>query len=336
MNKIISLSGFGWSGGTAVRDLLREYKNINFYPHEYSLIYDPYGFHDLYNATVENWNFLRVDHYIKKHIQYFNHISKKKNKYYHYSKNLDSFFLVNSSAIHKEFIDDLVRFKYSLNSRVNYVYLNPINKIFSRIKNKVYKQSDYSNFSKLSKDEFNKIVNKFHKNLFQNKVDFNTSLLLEKSIPSNNLLPSMNFISNLKVILVNRDPRDTFVQMSNGKSVFWGNNNNITDADVLKFIEWKKAMYSDVEKYQLKINSVNKIEGKEILYIEFESLILDHIKIKSKIESFLNFNSNDQILKAKFLNINRSKQNIGVWRNYKNQSHIDLITKAFNLEVVQK
>ena len=119
-------------------------------------------------------------------------------------------------------------------------------------------------------------MKKFHKKLFGNILE-NDSLLLEKAIPVNNLELTSNFFDNLKILIVDRDPRDTFVEMSRKKTIFWGSTNNITDQQIINYANWKKAMSSKGLVSEIPFNNLTKLKSNSIvLKIKFEDLVNDY------------------------------------------------------------
>jgi|TARA_B110000908_G_C10265379_1_gene463336 hypothetical protein len=335
MKNIISISGFGWSGSTAARDLLREYSEIthftdkkNFFK-EYSLSYDPNGFIDLYSKLVQNWNFLNVDKAIKDHVTYFNSISSKKNFINYHGLHLDDFFKVNSKSLHKQFINKITLFNYTFSSRVNSLYKSIPQKLVFKIINRTGYYNQKSLFSNITEEDFFLELRVFHKNMFNQIIEKN-DLMLEKAVPVNNINLVSNFFDNLKVLIVDRDPRDTFVEMSKRKTLFWGDTRNITNEQVLNFAQWKKAMSTKGGVNEIPFNKLIRLKSDAlVLKIKFEELVLNYENIKPLIEELVDKTSNDHICKYDFFDPKKSKNNIGIWKNYHNQNHINIISKVF-------
>lgn len=327
---IINVTGFGWSGATAVRDILKEFEETSHFPKEFSLSYDPNGFLDLYHKLTKEWNFLQVDKAIKDHVKYFKQISGKKNFINRYGLNLDESFQVDSKKIHAEFLREIIDFRYTLNSRVNYLYLNTWDKIIFRLLVRTDYFHNKTFFSSSTEEEFlNALVN-FHNKLFWKNTDNNKITLLEKAIPANNIHTCSTFFSNLKIIMVDRDPRDTFVQMSNGKSVFWGNNSNINETEVLKYSYWKKKMYETSKFDDLNHGEVVPLKnGNELMKLDFEQLIFNYNHCLNLIMDFCGVQKHNQ--KFKFFDPKKSAENVGVYKYYPNQNHIRIIENQLNL-----
>jgi len=335
MKNIISISGFGWSGSTAARDLLREYSDITHFTDnnhsfkEYSLSYDPNGFIDLYSSLVQNWNFLVLDKAIKDHIKYFDSRSSKADFFNYYGLNIDDFFKVNSKSLHNEFMNKLTLFNYTFSSRVNFMYKALPAKLLSHILNRTSYHNGKSLFSNITEEDFFREVKAFHNNLF-NQILAKNDLLLEKAVPVNNINLVSNFFDNLKVLVVDRDPRDTFVEMSKRKTLFWGSGKNITNEQVYNFALWKKAMSTRGGVNELPSNKLVKLKSKAVvLKINFEDLVLNYDNVKPLIEELVDKTSNEHICKYQYFNPKKSIKNIGIWRDYENQNHINIIAQVF-------
>ena len=57
----IIVAGYGWSGSSAIVDILREFEDCMVPDVEFRMIKDPYGVHDLYDNLVEKWCLLNAD-----------------------------------------------------------------------------------------------------------------------------------------------------------------------------------------------------------------------------------------------------------------------------------
>ena len=122
----INLGGSGYSGSTALRDLLLEFEHIHHfnpnqvkYP-EYYFISDPGGLMDLYGQLDNNWNHLRSTYILRKNYDLFKRISEAKIKFINpYGMDLKNFCEENPILIYTDFIKQITLFPYQLDSRIN-------------------------------------------------------------------------------------------------------------------------------------------------------------------------------------------------------------------------
>ena len=106
------------------------------------------------------------------------------------------------------------------------------------------------------------------------------------------------YIPNLKIIAVYRDPRDvyTFAKLAN---VQW-----IPHKSVDVFVKW----------YQILIRHFNVNEQNVYLSISFESLICQYDEMVGMVEQFLGLRHASHTKRGMCLDISSSRKNIGVWR----------------------
>ena len=77
----ILVSGYGWTGSSAVVDLLKEINKACYMNVEFRIIKDPKGLRDLYDSLVENWDPLNSDIAIKDFLWLANHLNYKRHKF---------------------------------------------------------------------------------------------------------------------------------------------------------------------------------------------------------------------------------------------------------------
>ena len=63
--KFVAVSGYGWSGSSAVVNLLKEFRGYWECGGEMRLLREPYGIFDLEHALLEAWDLLNSDAAIK-------------------------------------------------------------------------------------------------------------------------------------------------------------------------------------------------------------------------------------------------------------------------------
>ena len=119
------------------------------------------------------------------------------------------------------------------------------------------------------------------------------------------------YIDNLKLIAVYRDPRDLYATAVS-KNVTW------IPQDVDKFIKW----------YRRSVTPYFENKNDDYLLIRFEDLVYNKIKIQNQIETFLGFKLNSHIAPKiafdEFVSIN----NIGLYNTINKQDEITKIEEA--------
>ena len=122
-------------------------------------------------------------------------------------------------------------------------------------------------------------------------------------------------LSSTKMIVIDRDPRDLFVNAI--KYRFF-----IVPREVDKFIEWYGYLMDKTEQ--------EEINKEKVLRINFEELVFDYENSINNIISFLNIDKSRHANKKKYFNPAVSKKNIGLWKKHENQEDIKKIFKNLN------
>mgnify|MGYP003978271425 FL=1 len=166
-------------------------------------------------------------------------------------------------------------------------------------------------FSKPSRNKFVTETRKYLINLFRQYAKDNNldAILLDQAISISSVEQSMKYFDNLKLIIVDRDPRDVYVDMIKGK--FLLSYDILKTGNVDKYIKWHKKVRDNVE-------------NDNILYLKFEDLVYNY---KDSVERISKFIGSD------FTHINQNKyfvpeisvNNIGIWKQYSKQEEINKI-----------
>jgi hypothetical protein len=317
--KIITCAGYHSSGSSAITDLLGEFDNCySLGNYEFRFIQDPNGISDLDFNLVENNHRLNssyalkkfkqlVDFYsgnkiIPKYEKYFNNCFKKIS--YEYIEELTG---VKFRGIWSQDIIDkgklffyiygmatvILRFiMRRLTGRGNIKYTVRINETM-RISNPREK------FYDLTRDYIFKlftVANKYNKEF----------LIVDQLVPPSNTSRYLKYFYDLKIISVDRDPRDLYLL----SKIYW--KDNVIPKEIDDFIEWFKITRSH-RKY-------DQDESNNVLRIRFEELIYEYDDTLKKISVFLGLDLNTHIYKKKFFIPEIAQLNTNVWINHKEYS----------------
>ena len=139
-------------------------------------------------------------------------------------------------------------------------------------------------------------------------------------MPATNIKRYFNYVDNLKVILVDRDPRDLYLLNKN----HWKGASNICNTDnINEYIGWYKALRIHRKKEDLINNN--------IIIISFEELVYEYDDTLQKLCIFLNIDLKSHALRKKYFNPEISKNNTKLWlkpHNY--ESEIKIIEKELS------
>lgn len=314
MKKIITTTGYMVSGSSAVTDLLKEYskisnKNGSF---EYVFLHGPNGVFDLEDNLLKNNTVVHSDYSIK---------AFKKEMYdlfnirFWWCANYKKMLGPQFKKIVDKYIDNLVDVKYfshwyysekpskkdeiiiALKKIINKLTLYKLNIAEMRLNTELY-------MSFIDDATFYKYTNEFIAEVCD-YINSSDIILLDQLVLPHNLYRINNYFDeNFRCIIIERDPRDVFLE---NKYRYVKQHMDVPfPTDVEKFILYYKKM------------RVNEKESNDnrILRIHFEDLILNYEKMVSKIEFFIGLTPDDHTFPKKYFKPEKSINNVGLYKRY--------------------
>ncbi len=321
IKNIISITGFGWSGSGAVKDLLSEFDGITSFPFEFRMLNDPDGIIDLENGIVNDWRILNCDITIRRFIKYIQILGRPSRFYYPLSYNYNNLLNNKFWKICDEYLDDIIALQWKGSWPYHFHEFSTIKwflfRVLSRLRlsTNILTRKDKMYLS-CSKEQFYSST----KNLFNNlSIEVDSAgnsryILFDQLIPAINCEKYLKYFYSAKVIIVDRDPRDIFID-----ALRWS---YIPTDNINDFILWFKTQ----REYFIKNNS----ENQNILFLRFEDLVFNYDMSISSIISFLSLSPENHRLKQTIFDPNRSKQNIGQWKKHINEYDFSEIEKQLS------
>jgi hypothetical protein len=315
--------GYGWSGSSAIVDLLREYLGVVVPNTEFRLIKDPYGLMDLRYNLVDRWDPLNVDIAIK-NFSWFANCLNRKNKIIPTQTGFDyeSEFGGNFQKATNQFLNSIVSTKYEGNWHFFYFQEKSFKLFLEKTAHKLHiipdnclnKNMFYSN---LSSSKFDLLAKKYLKSIFSDYESNNDFLVLDQGVPTQDPLVATNYFDNFKIIIVDRDPRDNYCDLINQKGEI--GQELLKHNDVSFYKDWFLQYRSKKEEIR---------QNKNVLLLSFEDLVFDYDAEVKTVEKFLGLSSKNHIRKFAFFNPKVSRNNIGIWKEYPNQKAINDLSKV--------
>lgn len=318
-SEIILLGGFGRSGTTALRELLRFHKDIYSFPYEFRLLTDPDGLLSLHAALVTNWTPWQADFAIDRFLKMTRNLGSRYfgnyvgSGYRNHLKNSYKY------AVH-ELEKELVSFSYK---GVWAGRANLLNKGLLRITkhNRFFFNTSDIHFTRPFKaEEFYLLSQKFLTNLFAAKLieENKKTILIHEPNVTLNPEKCLRLTGSEKIIVIYRDPRDVF-------GSFQGR-------------DWSPQKLEQAIEYQKQtqmrwIQMKQELDSSQFLEIRFENFINDFESQLNKIGSFIGVTlSQDLLNKSGF---KPGKFNIGRWKKQFPEAKHDLINESFK-EILEK
>lgn len=308
MNNVVTCASYGGTGSSAITDILKEFDNIkSFGDFEFSFLHEVDGISDLQHYLLDDWHRLKNDEAIYRFKRLVDRISWE----------YDKFFEGQFSVLTKQYINSLVklewdgywhqhRFRYNkLTRKIKY---NLPMKIQLKLKN-IFVKSNYEfstrvpvqpmyfvekryDFIEITKEYINNLLDVLNKNRYE-------FLALDQLLTPNSIERYSRYFNNIKVIIVDRDPRDLYLL----NELYW-KEKWIPSHDIDIFIEWFKSLrkYTD---YNLD----------NVMKIYLEDLIFNYDESMEKIYSFLGVSYKNHIRKKEYFNPEISIKNCRLWEN---------------------
>ncbi len=321
---LVCITGFGYSGSGAVIDYLSEFSNTTILGHhdmafsqagkgieenqnlEIGFICDLGGIMWLENEIINSSNFLHKDYAVK----LFLHIAE--NCY-----RLGGMYNDEYWKLTLEFVDKLVDYKIPFPGFLKQLNFNYSGKKFANIGSELCKnvrhRMKYIYYLKpLTIDEYRKIAKEYIISFLKtiNSKDF---LVLDHVLSSSvsELQRKSDYVGDYKFICSYRDPRDVYAQGFRDKL-------NCIPKDTETFIKWFRN--NGIKTY---IDD----DYKNKLIIRFEDFVLNYEETSEKINGFLQLDEINHTKRKEYFVPEYSKQNIGIYKNFENQSAIKYIEK---------
>lgn len=313
MNKVIIPTGYMGSGSSAVTDLLSEVEGFSCKngSYEYVFLNCPDGLFDLEDKLLKGNNAFRSDEAIHSFYNCMYQLHFEKNCWMtDYKNKIGNEFILYC----EKFLDSIIDEKLD----DSYWYYQELPDLKMSIKNLVFKAVSHITYGKIqlnpalkykgmclsypSKEEFYTKAKEYLNNIFELMGINDNNLILDQLLLPHNLYRIENYFdNNVKVIVVDRDPRDVFL---------------------LNKYYWKKARVPvpfsyDVEnfceQYKKMRECENIVKNDNILRIHFEDIIYFYDKVVPILFKFLEIDEKTHIYKMTKLIPEKSKKNTQIY-----------------------
>ena len=318
---ILTATGYGATGSSAITHILSEFSNVKSYGDaEFWFLQDIDGISDLEYFLVDGNHRSKTFVAIKKFESY---ILKNKNFY--------SKFLPDYLSLSKEYLNSLkyVTFKKSFHPfeyrnsfvkslmvKIYYKLQKTYHILFKKNTEMILKLPKNTKYHFIQdKKLFYKLTRGYTRKLFNSGINSDdiSHLIIDQLVPCNNVSRYLNYIDNMKVIVVDRDPRDLFLL----DKLVWKGSPVLCDTKDLKtFIKWYKSIRHNAD-----IN-----DTKEVLRLNFEDLVYDYDNSILKIIKFCQLDNKKHSLKKQSFNPKESINNTRYWdKTNKYKTEIEII-----------
>lgn len=323
--KFITCASYYGSGSSAITDLISEYSSVlSFTDEEFRFLQDPHGISDLEYYLVENFNRHNSGWALKQYkklVDFYsgNFITKRYEKYFKGNWKNESYNYIDSLTLftyHGWWMYDLLdkgKFYYFLKRFPNKILKTTVwrgkpDRALNMMKNEI------TYCSHPSEEEFLNYTKRYIEQLFASVNPENKILMVDQLFPSTNIKRFNRYFNDIKIFLVDRDPRDIFVL----EKYVW--KDGLIPTDPVLFCKWYK--YTRYNKKKEVSDNIN------VKYIQFEDLIFKYGQIVPEIEKWVGLKEEDHTRSKKIFNPKESLQNTQTWLKYRcNINEIKYIEK---------
>ena len=313
----ICIVGYGWSGSSAVVDLMKEFEG-NWDPEaEFRIIPEPHGVVDLEHVLFDRWDAQNVDIAIQDFLELAGFLNQNEGKFRR-GINYDEKFHGKFMEATETFINEITNYRYDSYWWI-YNFRMPYSKwLIKKIVNKIIPQKyiETMYFSDIDREEFYQAVKRYMKNLVEIVGDGNEcrNIILDQAVQPQHPLKAFDYFDNVKVIIVDRDPRDIYCDMVELKKLV-GHDIAFTH-DASKFVKWHR-----------KYRENDHIQHDRILRIQFEDLILHYEDTVKQIVDFVGDDTMTHVEKLKHFDPTVSRKNVGKYLSFPFQDEIQVLEK---------
>lgn len=319
--RIVDLSGFMFSGKSAVSDILREIDGIYVpnYRLEFDLLRMAGGLIDLKNS-INNWSPLRTHSALNRFEELVNKCATSPGypaKLFKTGMGYEKIFPHIMDDLEK-FLERITYVEWSTPWPYDDLYDGYIQTFFRKLFFK-FEKNKIRRYRLIDKTVFLSAAQEFVKDLLLENSDENADIIvthnaLEPFSPEKNLDLLGN---NSRCIVVDRDPCDIYATSITSQFGF---------NDRLNFYQ-RIAGAHDINVFIKRHNiyryNISEYNGENVLRLKFEDVVLKYEETLVAVYDFLEIDEKRHKNKLLYFNPDKSKENIGLWRNKELNSFSD-------------
>ncbi|GEP20245.1 sulfotransferase [Pediococcus argentinicus] len=312
--ELITCASYYGSGSSVITDFVSEFDSVfSFTNEEFRFLQDPDGVSDLEYNLVENFNRHNSGHALKR---YRNLVSFYSGGIF--NKRYETYFNGNWSKFSYRYIDELTDFKfhgwwqYDLMDKGSFFYFRKriINKLLhltvwknnpERTYNSMKNEITYG--SHPSEEKFLRATKRYTEELFESVSDGKDKIMVDQLVPPTNLDRYIRYFNNIKIVIVDRDPRDLFVL----EKFKW--QAGVIPTDVVTFCKWFK--YTRQHRQQDNLDTGN------IKFVRFEDMVFNYEDTTNNLMQWLGLKAEDQSKRKQIFDPAKSQNNTKLWLNKK-------------------
>jgi hypothetical protein len=305
--KKISCVGFHATGAGVIDDLLREFDNVSqgAYEVEARMLQDPDGVSDLEYNLLENPHRLNSGYAVKRFLKYVRMTSRTYHKV----------FGKKWEEISKEYAERLTKITYPGYWHGDLWLLSPVwrgyflyRRALAKMSPKPIRKPPYYNYFPwlktrhvcIGEEEFLEATRDYVDALCETmNRDHREFVLLDQVLSPSNPARYFRYVRDLKVVIVNRDPRDVYIYLK-----------HVKDHVLPQTPEEFCAVFRDTHKIQ------SEVSPDLCMQVQFEDMIYKYDEYVPKVMEFIGVTEEHHTRKKTRFNPEISIKNTRLWERY--------------------
>lgn len=317
--RFVDLSGYAFTGKHAVIDLMREIDGYHV-PHfefEFSLLRIQGGIHDLHHALCEDWSPIRSDAAIRRFRRLVRRVGSR-NSLRHPSSlfeavgwNYDDYYAGRFFELSEAYLAEIVRASWRAPWPFALAEISGGELFVRKVLRKLRwpRAMEFELYLARPAQFIERTRAYLAAVLSSNVVPGTRAIVMHNAFEPYAPARSLRFFDRAKAIVVDRDPRDNYVQGL-----------------------WYKPFATGVTefcaRYRLQRDATDYSAHPDILRIKFEDLVLDYDRTVDGIFEHLGEDRASHVRPRRHFDPAVSRKNLGIWRNYARQEEIARIAEA--------
>ena len=311
----VIVSGYIGSGSSAIVDYIKEFENTYECEAEIRTIRDPYGICQMEQALVDHWELINSSAAITDFLNLCNICSRKGGGKFplaraglRYSETVSKDFM----KITQRYIDKLVDYEYCQDyyyGKFKKPYLKyAIDRcrfgaeVYSNGKIRLANRNIKCYFSKPTAEQFCAATQEYFQELYEPRVDDGGFIILDQAVSPNNTQVIHKYFKKAKMIVVDRDPRDMYIDEILHREML---DDDLSSCEAgIRYAVRQKALRS------------NAVDDADVLYVNFEDMIMNYEETGKRIMDFLGFTEKDHSSPKKHLKPEVSSKNVRMWQRH--------------------
>lgn len=308
----VIFGGYAASGGSAIRDILKEFEGVAVFPTEFRVIKEHYGLLDLKAALFFSPSPEKTDLALKDFLWLCNNFARDHHKIFRSGHSYDEHTNKAFRIAVNRFISNIVDYTYPMSWHFYDFQKGYIEYTISRFLRRLSKKLTLEKpayMSLVTEQAFDVIARRFlsditagiitQQNASSSIVGLHNALAVT-SLAS--LDEGKNFFKQMKVIVVDRDPRDIFLDFPSKRYLPY-------NVDAIKRAKYFVKFFLKLREQQKSVNA-----RVDVLPLSFERLVLDYDASLNAVKEFLGPDIGVHHKKMLYFNPEKSLQNIGKFK----------------------